>query len=179
MIGKRCIIHANSVIGSDGFGNVPYQGAWIKIPQIGKTIIGDDVEIGSSTTIDRGALSDTIIHNGVRIDNQCQIAHNVVIGAHSVFAGGACVAGSTTFGEHCRIGGCVVVNGHITITDNVTITGHSMVVRNIFEPGLYSSGIPAIENKKWTRNTAFMLRIQDVFKRVKSLEKQLKNKNKE
>ena len=176
VIGKRCIIHANTVIGSDGFGNVPYQGAWVKIPQIGKAVIGDDVEIGSSCTVDRGALSDTIIHNGVRIDNQCHIAHNVVIGEHSVFAGGASVAGSTVFGKNCMVGGCAVINGHITLADNVTITGYSMVVKSISEAGVYSSGTPAVENKKWTRNTAFTLKIQDLFKRVKSLERQLKNK---
>ena len=123
------------MIGSDGFGNAPYQGTWVKIPQIGKVIIGNDVEIGSSTTIDRGALSDTIIGNGVKIDNQCQIAHNIEIGDHTAIAGGTNIAGSTTIGKNCIIAGNVAMNGHITIADNVTITGNSMVMRSIKEPG--------------------------------------------
>ncbi|GLS89394.1 UDP-3-O-(3-hydroxymyristoyl)glucosamine N-acyltransferase [Psychromonas marina] len=176
-IGERCIIHANSVVGSDGFGNAPYQGKWVKIPQIGKVIIGDDVEIGSSTTIDRGALSDTIIKDGVKIDNQCQIAHNVVIGEHTAIAGGSNIAGSTKVGKSCIIGGGVAMNGHLTIADNVVITGDSMVVRNIDQAGIYSSGVPAIENRQWRKNTAYMLKIEDLFKRVKQLEKQLQDKD--
>ena len=173
-IAKRCIIHANSVIGSDGFGNAPYQGTWVKIPQIGCVLIGDDVEIGSSTTIDRGALSDTMIADGVKIDNQCQIAHNVQIGAHTAIAGGSNIAGSTTIGKSCIIGGSVAMNGHINITDNVVITGDSMVMRSIEEPGIYSSGIPAQKNKVW-RKATHTLKIDDLVKRVKQLEKQLKN----
>ena len=178
IIGKRCIIHANSVIGSDGFGNVPYQGAWVKIPQIGKAIISDDVEIGSSTTIDRGALSDTLIGTGVRIDNQVQIAHNVQIGDHTAIAGSVSIAGSTVFGKNCIIGGCSAINGHLNITDNVTITGFTMVMRSISESGTYSSGVPAQKNKDWLKTTAFTLKIPDLFKRVKSLEKTLNMKNK-
>lgn len=176
-IGQRCIIHANSVIGSDGFGNAPYQGKWVKIPQIGAVIIGDDVEIGSSTTIDRGALSDTIIADGVKIDNQCQIAHNVVIGAHTAIAGGAIIAGSTKVGKSCIIGGGVSMNGHITIADNVVFTGDSMVVKSVSEAGIYSSGIPAIENKQWRKNTAYVLKVSELFQRVKKLEKQLQDKD--
>lgn len=174
IIGERVIIHANSVIGSDGFGNAPFQGKWVKIPQIGTVIIGDDVEIGSSTTIDRGALSDTIIHNGVKIDNQCQIAHNVVVGEHTAIAGGSNVAGSTKIGKNCILGGSIAMNGHLSITDNVVITGDSMVMRNITEAGVYSSGVPATSNKQWRKNTAHTLKIGDLFKRVKQLEKQLK-----
>jgi len=176
-MGKNCIIHANSVIGSDGFGNVPYQGAWVKIPQIGRVIIGDDVEIGSSTTIDRGALSDTIIANGVKIDNQCQIAHNVVIGEHTAIAGGSNVAGSTKLGKNCILGGSVAMNGHLTITDNVVVTGDSMVMRSISEAGTYSSGVPATKNRAWRKTTAYTLKIEDLFKRVKELEKQLNKEN--
>jgi UDP-3-O-[3-hydroxymyristoyl] glucosamine N-acyltransferase len=175
-VGKRCIIHANSVIGSDGFGNAPYQGTWVKIPQIGNTLIGDDVEIGASTSVDRGALSDTVIADGVKIDNQCQIAHNVQIGAHTAIAGGTNIAGSTKVGSHCMIGGCVTVNGHIVITDKVIITGDSMVMRSISESGTYSSGVPAQKNKAWLKTTAQTLKIDDLFKRVKELEKQLKEK---
>ncbi|MEI6897271.1 MAG: UDP-3-O-(3-hydroxymyristoyl)glucosamine N-acyltransferase [Psychromonas sp.] len=176
-IGQRCIIHANSVIGSDGFGNAPSQGKWIKIPQIGKVIIGDDVEIGASTSIDRGALSDTIISDGVKIDNQCQIAHNVFIDEHTAIAGGTGIAGSCKIGKNCMLGGNVSMNGHLTITDNVIITGDSMVVRSISESGIYSSGIPAIKNKQWRKNTAYTLKIESLFKRVKQLEKQLQEKD--
>jgi len=173
-IGKRTIIHANTVIGSDGFGNAPYQGQWVKIPQIGCVIIGNDVEIGSSTSIDRGALSDTIIENGVKIDNQCQIAHNVHINEHTAIAGGTCIAGSTTIGRHCMIGGCVSMNGHITIADKVIVTGDSMVMRSITESGTYSSGVPAQKNKEWLKTTAHTLKINNLFERIKILEKQLK-----
>lgn len=172
-IGKRCIIHANSVIGSDGFGNVLHQGEWVKIPQLGKVIIEDDVEIGSSTSVDRGSLSDTILKKGVRIDNQCQIAHNVIIGEHTAIAGCSGVAGSSVVGAHCLIGGMVSITGHLDIVDNVTITGNSMVMRNINKEGVYSSGIPAIKNKNWKRNTATILKISDLYKRLKILERQV------
>ncbi len=173
-IGGNCIVHANAVIGSDGFGNAPFQGKWVKIPQIGRVIIGNDVEIGSSTTIDRGALSNTTISDGVKIDNQCQIAHNVIIGEHTAIAGGSNIAGSTKIGKSCIIGGCVAMNGHLTITDKVVITGDSMVMRNIDKAGVYSSGIPATSNKQWLKNTACTLKIEDLFQRVKELEKQQK-----
>ncbi|WP_299660271.1 UDP-3-O-(3-hydroxymyristoyl)glucosamine N-acyltransferase [uncultured Psychromonas sp.] len=176
-IGKNVIIHANAVIGSDGFGNAPYQGTWVKIPQIGKVIIGDNVEIGSNTSIDRGALSDTIIGDGVKIDNQCQIAHNVQIGDHSAVAGGTSIAGSTKIGKNCIVGGSVAMNGHITIADNVIITGDSMVMRSIKKAGVYSSGVPAQENKAWRKTTAYTLKIEELFKRVKQLEKQIEDKN--
>lgn len=175
-IGNNAIIHANTVIGSDGFGNAPYQGTWVKIPQIGKVIIGDNVEIGSSTSIDRGALSDTIIGNGVKIDNQCQIAHNVQIGEHTAIAGGSNIAGSTQIGKNCIVGGSVAMNGHITIVDNVVITGDSMVMRNIKKAGVYSSGVPAQENRVWRKTTAYTLKIEELFKRVKLLEKQIEDK---
>lgn len=170
-IGNNIIIHANTVIGSDGFGNAPHQGTWVKIPQIGTVIIGNDVEIGSSTTIDRGALSDTIICDGVKIDNQCQIAHNSYIGEHTALAGAASMAGSSKIGKHCLIGGAVTINGHIEIADKVIVTGNSMVMRSIDKPGVYSSGTPAIENKQWRKNTAYIYKIETLFKRVKELEK--------
>lgn len=175
-IGNNVIVHANTVIGSDGFGNAPYQGTWVKIPQIGKVIIGNDVEIGSSTSIDRGALSDTIIGNGVKIDNQCQIAHNVQIGEHTAIAGGTNIAGSTSIGKSCIVGGSVAMNGHITVVDNVIITGDSMVMRHIKKAGVYSSGVPAQENKVWRKTTAYTLKIEELFKRVKQLEKQIEDK---
>lgn len=178
VIGNDNIIHANSVIGCDGFGNVPYQGTWVKIPQIGQVIIGNNVEIGSSTTIDRGALSNTVIGDGVKIDNQCQIAHNIEIGEHTAIAGGTNIAGSTIIGKNCIIAGNVAMNGHINIADNVTITGNSMVMRSIKEPGgTYSSGVPVQKSKEWRKNTAYTLKIEELFKRVKELEKQIKDKN--
>ncbi|WP_354624136.1 UDP-3-O-(3-hydroxymyristoyl)glucosamine N-acyltransferase [Psychromonas sp. MME2] len=177
-IGDRTCIHANSVIGADGFGNAPHQGKWVKIPQIGRVIIGDDVEIGASTTVDRGALSDTIIANGVKIDNQCQIGHNVCIGENSAVAGSTGIAGSAKIGKNCIIGGGVGMNGHINIADNVIITGNTMVVRSIDEPGIYSSGVPAQKNKDWRKTTAYTLKIDSLFKRVKELEKIFKEKNK-
>jgi UDP-3-O-[3-hydroxymyristoyl] glucosamine N-acyltransferase len=177
ILGNNIIIHASTVIGSDGFGNAPYQGTWVKIPQIGRVIIGDNVEIGSCTTVDRGALSDTVIGNGVKIDNQCQIAHNVRIGDHTAIAGGTNIAGSTVFGKNCIVGGCSTINGHINIADHVIITGNSMVMRSIKEAGMYSSGVPAQENKAWRKNTAYTLKIEDLFKRVKELEKQIKDNN--
>lgn len=176
-LGNNIIIHANTVIGSDGFGNAPYQGTWVKIPQIGTVIVGNDVEIGSNTSIDRGALSDTIIGNGVKIDNLCQIAHNVVIGDNTALAGGVGIAGSTKVGKNCIIGGSVAINGHITIADNVIITGNSMVMRSITEAGMYSSGVPAQNNKAWRKTTAYTLKIEELFKRVKQLEKQIEDKN--
>ena len=176
-IGNDVIIHANSVIGSDGFGNAPYQGTWVKIPQIGKVIIGDNVEIGACSSIDRGALSDTVIGNGVKIDNQCQIAHNVQIGEHSAIAGGTNIAGSTTIGKNCIVGGSVAMNGHINIVDNVIITGDSMVMRSIKKAGVYSSGVPVQENKVWRKTAAYTLKIEELFKRVKLLEKQIEDKN--
>lgn len=175
-IGKRCIIHANTVIGSDGFGNAPYEGKWIKIPQIGKVIIGDDVEIGASTSIDRGALSNTVIGDGVKIDNQCQIAHNVNIGKNTVIAGGSNFAGSAIIGKNCIIAGGVQMNGHINIADNVVITGNSMVVRSIKEAGIYSSGVPVTSNLEWRKTTVCTLQLAKLFKRVKQLEKNYKNK---
>ncbi|MDA7746170.1 UDP-3-O-(3-hydroxymyristoyl)glucosamine N-acyltransferase [Psychromonas sp.] len=175
--GNNVIIHANSVIGSDGFGNAPYQGTWVKIPQIGNVIIGNNVEIGSNTSVDRGALSDTIIGNGVKIDNLCQIAHNVNIGEHTAVAGGTNIAGSTQIGKNCIVGGSVAMNGHITVTDNVVITGNSMVMRSIDKAGMYSSGVPAQENRAWRKTTAYTLKIEELFKRIKQLEKQIEDKN--
>ncbi|HIP76821.1 MAG TPA: UDP-3-O-(3-hydroxymyristoyl)glucosamine N-acyltransferase [Psychromonas hadalis] len=175
IVGKRCILHANCVIGGDGFGNAPHDGKWINIPQLGQAILGDDVEIGSCTTIDRGALSNTVIGNGVKIDNLCQVAHNVEIGDHSAIAGTSSIAGSTKIGKHCILGGAVTVNGHISLADHTITTGNTMIVRSTTKGGLYSSGMPAVENREWRKNTVQLLKIETLFKRVKLLEKQLKN----
>lgn len=173
LIGKNCLIQSGTVIGSDGFGYANDRGNWVKIPQLGRVIIGNNVEIGASTTIDRGALDDTIIRDGVIIDNQCQIAHNDYIGEHTAIAGGVIMAGSLKIGKYCLIGGASVINGHMEICDKVTVTGMGMVMRPITEPGVYSSGIPLQENKVWRKTASLVLHINEMNKRLKSLEKKL------
>lgn len=148
-IGKRCNILANAVIGERGFGNSFEEGRWIALPQLGGVRIGDDVEIGAATMIDRGAVGDTIIGNGVKLDNLIQIAHNVEIGEHTAMAGCCVVAGSVKIGRYCVIGGGCVFNGHISICDKVHITGHSSISKSITEPDVYSSAMPAMAGKKW------------------------------
>ncbi|MGJ0637962.1 UDP-3-O-(3-hydroxymyristoyl)glucosamine N-acyltransferase [Xenorhabdus bovienii] len=176
-IGEQCLIQSGTVIGSDGFGYANDRGNWIKIPQLGSVIIGDRVEIGASTTIDRGALDNTVIGNGVIIDNQCQIAHNVIIGDNTAVAGGATMAGSLKIGRYCMIGGASVINGHIEICDKVTVTGMGMVMRPITEPGVYSSGIPLQPNKVWRKTAALVMNINEMNKRLKSVERQLEGEN--
>lgn len=171
VIGKNGLIQSGAVIGADGFGYANDKGQWIKIPQLGRVVIGDFVEIGASTTIDRGALDDTIIHDHVIIDNQCQIAHNDEIGQGTAVAGGVIMAGSLKIGKYCMIGGASVINGHMEICDKVTVTGMGMVMRPITEPGIYSSGIPLQPNKLWRKTAALVLRIDEMNKRLKGLEK--------
>lgn len=175
VIGSHCLIQSGAVIGSDGFGYANDKGNWIKIPQLGRVLIGNHVEIGASTTIDRGALDDTIIKDGVIIDNQCQIAHNDYIGEHTAVAGGVIMAGSLKIGKHCLIGGASVINGHMEICDKVTVTGMGMVMRPISEPGVYSSGIPLQSNKEWRKTAALVLHINEMSKKIKALEKKLSN----
>ena len=176
VIGEHCLVQANTVIGSDGFGYANEKGEWVKIPQLGSVVIGNRVEIGACTTIDRGALDDTIIEDNVILDNQMQIAHNVHIGYGTAIAGGTIVAGSTSIGKYCIIGGAAVLNGHISIADGVTITGMGMVMRSIEEKGVYSSGIPLQTNKEWRKTAARVHRIDDLFKRLRTLEKQSEQK---
>lgn len=173
-VGKRAIFHPGVVIGSDGFGLANDHGKWIKIPQVGRVVIGDDVEIGSNTTVDRGAIEDTVIEDGVKIDNLVQIAHNVHIGAHTVLAGQVGIAGSAKIGKHCALGGKVGVVGHLEVVDHVIITGRSMVAHSITEPGTYSSGMPADTAAKWRKNVARFRQLDELAKTVKRLEKQLK-----
>ena len=172
-IGEHCLIQSSTVIGADGFGYANDRGNWIKIPQLGRVIIGDRVEIGACTTIDRGALDDTIIGNGVIIDNQCQIAHNVVIGDNTAVAGGVIMAGSLKIGRYCMIGGASVINGHMEICDKVTVTGMGMVMRPISEPGVYSSGIPLQPNKVWRKTAALVMNIDEMNKRLKAVERKV------
>ena len=157
-IGARCLLHAGAVIGADGFGFAPDQGTWFKVPQVGSVRIGDDVEIGANTTIDRGAIEDTIVENGAKLDNQIQVGHNVVIGAHTAIAACTGISGSTTIGKRCMIGGMVGFAGHLTIADDVTVTGCSLVSASIREAGSYSSGMPTVETRAWRRMVAHLRR---------------------
>jgi UDP-3-O-[3-hydroxymyristoyl] glucosamine N-acyltransferase len=176
-IGHHCLIQANTVIGSDGFGYAPVKGQykWHKIPQLGSVIIGNHVEIGASTTIDRGALDNTEIRDGVILDNQIQIAHNVIVGENTAMAACSVIAGSTIIGKNCTIAGLVGINGHITIVDNCVFTGMAMVTKNISSPGVYSSGMPAAPNSEWNKTNARVKRLESLTKRVKELEKLLSN----
>ncbi len=170
-IGARVILHPGVVIGSDGFGLANNNGQWLKISQIGSVMIGNDVEIGTNSSIDRGALEDTIIEDGVKIDNQVQIGHNVRIGAYTAIAGCVGIAGSTTIGERCMIGGAVSISGHVEITNDVIITGMSGVANSIKEPGIYSSGFPAMDAKEWRKNVASMKHLFKLNSRLIKLEK--------
>jgi UDP-3-O-[3-hydroxymyristoyl] glucosamine N-acyltransferase len=154
VIGKRALIHAGAVIGADGFGIAPQGGRWIKIPQTGRVVIGDDVEIGANTTIDRGALDDTVIEDGVKLDNQIQVAHNVRIGAHTAIAAFAGIAGSAKIGKHCLIGGAARIMGHIEIADGVNVTATSFVTKSITTAGTYSAVLPAQPVREWAKTVA-------------------------
>ncbi|MCV2528524.1 MAG: UDP-3-O-(3-hydroxymyristoyl)glucosamine N-acyltransferase [Candidatus Lightella neohaematopini] len=173
IIGSNCVIQSGTVIGSDGFGYIKDKKKWLKVPHLGKVIIKNYVEIGSCTTIDRGTLDDTIISDGVIIDNQCQIAHNVTIGKYTAIAGGVIIAGSSHIGNNCLIGGATVINGHIHICDKVTITGMSMVIRSIKKSGVYSSGIPVQQNNKWRKTTVLTMNINKINERIKIIEKNI------
>jgi UDP-3-O-[3-hydroxymyristoyl] glucosamine N-acyltransferase len=175
-IGRRALLHPGAVIGSDGFGMARVGDHWQKVPQIGSVVIGDDVEIGANTTIDRGALGDTVIEDGVKIDNQVQVAHNVRIGAHSAIAGCVGISGSTHIGRHCTLAGGVGLVGHLEIADHVHITGMSMVTHSITSPGSYSAGTPLMENRLWRRNAVRMKQLDDLARRVKNVEKYKDNR---
>jgi UDP-3-O-[3-hydroxymyristoyl] glucosamine N-acyltransferase len=174
VLGERCIVHPNAVIGSDGFGNVQSQGEWVKVPQIGGVRIGNDVEIGANTTIDRGSIDNTIVGDGVRLDNLIQIAHNVVIGAHSAIAAQAGIAGSTIIGERCMFAGQSGVVGHIRICDDVIVGGATVITKNIDEPGFYAGSIPGEKVRDWKRKVARFRRMDDLVKRVSELEERAK-----
>lgn len=158
-MGQRVIVHPGAVLGADGFGYAQQQGVWHKIEQLGRVVIGDDVEIGANTTIDRGALNDTIIGAGVKIDNQVHIAHNVRIGAHTAIAGCVCIAGSARIGRYCAIGGGAGILGHLEIVDRVIIHAMTFVTRSITQPGQYASGVPHAEARSWNRNLAVLRRL--------------------
>lgn len=157
-VGRRCIVHPGAVIGAEAFGFARDCGRWMKVPPLGGVHIGDDVEIGANTTIDRGTLKDTIIEDGVKLDNQIQIGHNVRIGAHTAIAGCAGIAGGTRIGKRCTIGGGAAIAGHIEIADDVTVNGMALVTKSILKPGVYSSAWPAKENREWKRKVAWFNR---------------------
>jgi UDP-3-O-[3-hydroxymyristoyl] glucosamine N-acyltransferase len=157
-LGARCLVHAGAVLGADGFGLAPDGGTWVKIPQVGSVRIGDDVEIGANTTVDRGAIDDTVIGEGVKLDNQIQVGHNVIIGAHTAIAACTGISGSTTIGKRCLVGGMVGFAGHLNIADDVVITGCSLVSASIREPGSYSSGMPTVPTRAWRRMVAHLRR---------------------
>jgi len=173
VIGERCILHPGVVIGADGFGFAPEGGAWVKIEQLGAVRIGNDVEIGANTCIDRGALADTIIEDGVKLDNLIQIAHNVRIGKHTAMAGCVGVAGSTTIGAHCTVGGSAGILGHLTIADGVHISSFSLVTRSILKPGHYTGVFPIDDNATWEKNAATLKQLHTLRERIKALEKKL------
>jgi UDP-3-O-[3-hydroxymyristoyl] glucosamine N-acyltransferase len=173
-IGMRGIIQSGAVIGGDGFGFANDKGAWIKIPQTGGVIIGDDVEIGCNTTIDRGALDSTIIEDGVKLDNQIQIGHNCVIGAHTAMAGCVGVAGSTKIGSHCTFGGAAMVLGHLRIADKVHVSSGSLVSRSILEAGQYTGFYPLAKNADWEKSAAIVRNLDAMRKRLRELEKTIK-----
>ncbi|MBS3805383.1 MAG: UDP-3-O-(3-hydroxymyristoyl)glucosamine N-acyltransferase [Oleiphilaceae bacterium] len=175
-VGSRVMLHAGVVIGSDGFGFAPGPEGWRKVPQLGAVVLGDDVDIGANSTIDRGAIEDTIIGNGVKLDNLIQIAHNVTIGINTVMAGCTVVAGSTSIGKNCVIGGQSAITGHIDICDGVTVMGMTGVTNSIREAGVYASPIPAHPAKSWRRNVVRFMQLDDMAKRLKNLEQKLTGK---
>jgi UDP-3-O-[3-hydroxymyristoyl] glucosamine N-acyltransferase len=172
-VGARCILHAGVVIGADGFGFAPHQGQWVKIEQLGAVRIGDDVEIGANTCVDRGALDDTVIENGVKLDNLIQIGHNVHIGAHSAMAGCVGVAGSATIGANCTVGGGAIVLGHLTLADRVNISSATVVTRSIHRPGHYTGMFPIDDNAAWEKNAASLKQLHRLRERVRALEQAL------
>jgi len=171
VIGRRCILHPGVVIGADGFGFAQHEGQWIKIEQLGAVLIGDDVEIGANSCVDRGALDDTVIEDGVKLDNLIQIGHNVHIGAHTAMAGCAGVAGSARIGRHCTVGGGAVVLGHLNLADHVHISAASVVMRSIHQPGQYSGVFPLDDNASWEKNAATLRQLHRLRERIKTLEK--------
>ncbi|MDD4911941.1 MAG: UDP-3-O-(3-hydroxymyristoyl)glucosamine N-acyltransferase [Sideroxydans sp.] len=180
VVGDHVILHSGVVIGGDGFGIAMDAGRWLKIPQIGRAVIGNHVEIGANTTVDRGALDDTVIEEGAKLDNQIQVAHNVRIGAHTAIAGCVGIAGSANIGRYCRIGGGAIILGHLQVADQVEVSAGTVVTKTIREAGTYSGTFPFGENQKWRKNAAQLRHLDEMADRIKKLEQQieiLKEKN--
>ncbi|THF63468.1 UDP-3-O-(3-hydroxymyristoyl)glucosamine N-acyltransferase [Pseudothauera rhizosphaerae] len=174
VIGARCILHAGAVIGADGFGFArDRDGSWIKIPQVGRVVIGDDVEVGANTTIDRGALDDTVIGNGVKLDNQIQIAHNVRIGEKTAVAGCVGIAGSTVIGARCMIGGQAGIIGHLSIADDVVVSAGTLVTKSIHRAGVYTANLPVQPHPEWVKNFAHLRHLDSLVDRIRALEQGL------
>ena len=170
VVGARCVLHPGSVLGADGFGHAPDVGGYVRVPQVGSVTLGDDVDVGANTTIDRGAIGDTVVGNGVKIDNLVQVGHNVRIGEHTVIAACSGISGSAVIGRRCMLGGMVGVVGHLEICDDVAVTGRTMVSSSIRRPGVYSSGLPADEARRFRRNAARFQHLDELAKRVRRLE---------
>lgn len=180
VVGDNFIAHSGAVIGSDGFGFAMEQGRWLKIPQIGRVVIGNDVEIGANTAVDRGALGDTVIEDGVKLDNHIQISHNVRVGAHTAMAGMSGIAGSSSVGKHCRIGAYAGVSGHLQVTDNVEISAYTVVAKSIRESGAYAGAFPFSKHADWLKNAAHIRHLDELASKVKELQheiEELKRKN--
>lgn len=173
LIGKRAILHSGVVVGADGFGLAQENGRWIKVPQIGRVVIGNDVEFGANTTVDRGALDDTIIEDGVKLDNQIQIAHNVHIGAHTAMAGCVGVAGSARIGRHCTVGGGAVILGHLEIVDRVNVSAGTLITKSVAKPGEYTSVMPFSPHSEWLRNAAHLRHLDKLAKKLGEMEKKI------
>lgn len=176
-VGERCILHSGVVIGADGFGFAPASGRWEKIEQLGSVRIGDEVEIGANSCVDRGALGDTVIEDGVKLDNLIQIGHNVHVGAHTAMAGCVGVAGSARIGAHCSLGGGAIVLGHLTLADGVQVSAASVVTRSISRPGLYTGLFPIDDNASWEKNAASLKQLHGLRERIKHLETRLSSDN--
>ena len=166
-LGRRVLVHPGAVLGADGFGIAMDRGHWIKVPQLGGVLVGDDCEIGANTCIDRGALGDTVLEEDVRLDNQIQVGHNVRIGAHTAMAGCSAVAGSASIGRHCLVGGGAGILGHLDVCDRVVITAMSLVTHAIREPGEYSSGTPLMDNRRWRKSAARFKQLDDIARRTR------------
>ena len=174
-VGERCILHPGVVIGADGFGFAPHEGQWVKIEQLGAVRIGNDVEIGANSCVDRGALDDTVIEDGVKLDNLVQIAHNVHIGEHSAMAGCVSVAGSARIGKHCTVGGAGMILGHLTLADHVHVSSGTLISRSILKPGQYSGVFPFDDNSAWEKNAATLRQLHALRDRIRALEKEVKS----
>ncbi len=173
MVGARAILHSGVVIGADGFGIAQEEGRWVKIPQVGRVILGEDVEVGANTTIDRGAIDDTVIEDGVKLDNQIQIGHNCRVGAHTAMAGCVAVAGSARIGRRCTVGAGAIILGHLEIADEVHVSASTVISRSIRKPGTYTGMYPFDDNESWARNTAWARHLAKLANRVRALEKRL------
>lgn len=178
-VGDRCLLHPGVVIGADGFGFAPSQGQWVKIEQLGIVRIGNDVEIGANTCIDRGALGDTEIADGVKLDNLIQIGHNVRVGAHTAMAGCVGVAGSATIGSGCTVGGGAIVLGHLQLADQVHVSAATVVTRSLHKPGVYTGMFPIDDNARWEKNAATLKQLYSLRERVKALEQSLEERKNE